>query len=162
MVDIFTIKREVPVADSKRGGRNDINKCNMAGRFKGVFMQSGVIPVLDDRLVLITSRKSDRWIIPKGYVEKGLSPAESAAKEAYEEAGLIGVVHHQEAGNYRYRKFGKLFSVQVYPLFIETMLDEWDEMHDRQRKLVTPSEAFEMLRHAELKQIVADFFLNNV
>jgi 8-oxo-dGTP pyrophosphatase MutT (NUDIX family) len=134
----------------------------MAGRFKGVFMQSGVIPVLDDRLVLITSRKSDRWIIPKGYVEKGLSPAESAAKEAYEEAGLIGVVHHQEAGHYRYRKFGKLFSVQVYPLFIETMLDEWDEMHDRQRKLVTPSEAFEMLRHEELKQIVADFFLNNI
>jgi len=130
----------------------------MAGRFKEVFRQSGVIPVLDDRLVLITSRKSDRWIIPKGYVEKGLTPAESAAKEAYEEAGLIGVVHHKEAGNYRYSKFGKLFSVQVYPLFIETMLDEWDEMHDRQRKLVTPSEAFEMLRHEELRQIVADFF----
>ena len=121
-----------------------------------------MIPVLDDRLVLITSRKSDRWIIPKGYVEKGLTPAESAAKEAYEEAGLIGVVHHKEAGNYRYSKFGKLFSVQVYPLFIETMLDEWDEMHDRQRKLVTPSEALEMLRHEELKQIVADFFLNNI
>ena len=112
--------------------------------------------------MLITSRKSDRWIIPKGYVEKGLSPAESAAKEAYEEAGLIGVVHHKAAGNYRYSKFGKLFSVQVYPLFIETMLDEWDEMHDRQRKLVTPSEAFEMLRHEELKQIVADFFMNNI
>ena len=66
----------------------------MAGRYKGFFKQSGVIPVLDNRLVLITSRKSERWIIPKGYVEKGLSPSESAAKEAYEEAGLIGVVHH--------------------------------------------------------------------
>ena len=105
----------------------------MAGRYKGFFKQSGVIPVLDNRLVLITSRKSERWIIPKGYVEKGLSPSESAAKEAYEEAGLIGVVHHKEAGQYRYRKFGKSFSVQVYPLFIETMLDEWDEMHDRRR-----------------------------
>ena len=93
-------------------------KCAMAGRFKGVFRQSGVIPVLDGRLVLITSRKSERWIIPKGYVEKGLSPAESAAKEAYEEAGLIGLVHHKEAGKYRYRTFGKNFSDQVYPLFI--------------------------------------------
>ncbi len=133
----------------------------MAGRFKGVFKQSGVIPILDDRLVLITSRKSEQWIIPKGYVEKGLSPADSAAKEAYEEAGLIGVVHHQEAGNYRYRKFGKLFSVKVYPLFIETMLDEWDEMHLRSRKLVTPAEAVEMVGHVELRQIIADFFVNN-
>ncbi len=133
----------------------------MAGRFKGVFKQSGVIPILNDRLVLITSRKSEQWIIPKGYVEKGLSPADSAAKEAYEEAGLIGVVHHKEAGNYRYRKFGKLFSVKVYPLFIETMLDEWDEMHVRSRKLVTPAEAVEMVGHVELRQIIADFFVNN-
>ena len=81
----------------------------MAGRFKEVFRQSGVIPVLDDRLVLITSRKSDRWIIPKGYVEKGLSPAESAAKEAYEEAGLIGVVHHKAAGNYGTASSGSSF-----------------------------------------------------
>ena len=140
---------------------NDVNKKVMAGRFKGFFKQSGVIPVLDNRIVLITSRKSERWIIPKGYVEKGLSPAESAAKEAFEEAGLIGVVHHKEAGQYRYRKFGKSFSVQVYPLFIETMLDEWDEMHDRRRKLVTPAEAIEMVCHNELRQIIEDFFLNH-
>ncbi|MEI7813149.1 MAG: NUDIX hydrolase, partial [Ignavibacteria bacterium] len=112
----------------------------MGGRFKGILRQSGVIPVLDNRLVLITARKSERWIIPKGYVEKGLSPADSAAKEAFEEAGLIGAVHPEEAGKYRYRKFGNLYAVQVYPLFIETMLDEWDEMHVRSRKLVTPEE----------------------
>jgi len=134
----------------------------MAGRFKGVFKQSGVIPILDNRLVLITSRKSERWIIPKGYVEKGLSPADSAAKEAYEEAGLIGVVHQQEAGQYRYRKFGKYFSVTVYPLFIETMLDEWDEMHDRRRTLVTPAEAIEMVCHEELRRIITDYFRSSI
>ncbi|MCX6178979.1 MAG: NUDIX hydrolase [Chlorobiales bacterium] len=133
----------------------------MAGRFKGVFKQSGVIPVLDDKLVLITSRKSERWIIPKGYVEKGLSPADSAAKEAFEEAGLIGVVHHIEAGQYQYRKFGKSFSVQVYPLFIETMLDEWDEMNDRQRKVVTPDEAIEMVYHEDLRRIISNFFMRD-
>ena len=134
----------------------------MAGRLKGVFRQSGVIPVLDDRLVLITSRKSERWIIPKGYVEKGLSPADSAAKEAYEEAGLIGEVHYKKAGQFRYSKFGKHFSVQVYPLFIETMLDEWDEMHDRRRKLVTPAEAVEMVYHEELRQIITNYFRDNL
>ena len=130
----------------------------MGGRFKEVFKQSGVIPILDKRLVLITSRKSERWVIPKGYVEKGFTPADSAAKEAYEEAGLIGKVHYETAGEYRYNKFGKRFSVQVYPLFIETMLDEWDEMHDRRRKLVTPAEAIEMVCHEELARIIADFF----
>ncbi len=133
----------------------------MSRRTKAILKQSGVIPVLDNRVVLITSRKSDRWIIPKGYVEKGLSAADSAAKEAYEEAGLVGVVHPKKAGQYRYRKFDKLFSVQVYPLFIETMLEEWDEMHDRQRKLVTPEEAVEMVCHGELRRIIADYFMTS-
>lgn len=125
---------------------------------KRFFKQSGVIPLLDDRLVLITARKSDRWIIPKGYVERGLSPAESAAKEAYEEAGLIGKVHGDHIGEYRYRKFGNRFSVKVYTLHIETMLDQWDEMHLRQRRIVTPDEAFEMLYHDELKALVSGYF----
>ena len=125
---------------------------------KRFFKQSGVIPLLDDRLVLITARKSDRWIIPKGYVERGLSPAESAAKEAYEEAGLIGKVHGDHIGEYRYRKFGKGFSVKVYPMYIETMLEEWDEMYLRQRRVVTPGEALNMLYHDELKALVSIFF----
>jgi len=130
----------------------------MSGRTKDVLKQSGVIPMMDDRLVLITSRRSENWIIPKGYIEKGLSPAESAAKEAFEEAGLIGRVHHEIAGKYRYRKFGKLFSVRLYPLFIETILDEWDEMHDRRRVLVTPVEALDMVIHENLRRILADYF----
>lgn len=133
----------------------------MGCKIKDGIRQSGVLPLLDNRLVLITSRKSERWIIPKGYIGKGLSPADSAAKEAYEEAGLIGLVHPQVTGNYQYRKFGKLYSVQVYPLFIETMLDEWDEMHVRSRKLVTPAQAVEMVAHEELKRIIADYFVKN-
>jgi 8-oxo-dGTP pyrophosphatase MutT (NUDIX family) len=130
----------------------------MAEQLKSFFKQSGVIPVLGEKVVLITAKRSDRWIIPKGHVEKGLSPADSAAKEAYEEAGLIGEVHHQKAGHFSYRKFGKRYSVQVYPLYIKTMLDKWDEMHDRQRKLVTPAEAIEMVCHDELRRIIMDFF----
>ncbi len=120
--------------------------------------QSGVLPVMDDRLVLITSRRSENWIIPKGYIEKGLSPAESAAKEALEEAGLIGRVHHEIAGKYRYRKFGKLFSVRLYPLFIDKMLDEWDEMRDRRRVLVTPAEALDLVVHENLRRVISDYF----
>jgi len=130
----------------------------MAGRLKGPFRQSGVIPVIDGRVVLITARRSERWIIPKGHLEKGLSPADSAAKEALEEAGLVGRVEGTAAGEYRYRKYGRLFSVEVYPLFIEKMLDEWEERRERQRLVVTPEEAFDMLFHDGLRGIVADYF----
>ncbi len=133
----------------------------MAGRFKGFYKQSGVIPVFEDRMVLITAKKSTRWVIPKGHVEKGLTPADSAAKEAFEEAGLIGVVHKEVAGQYQYSKFGNLFLVKVYPLLIDTMLDEWDEMHDRQRKLVTPAEAVELVEHKDLRRIILDYFQRN-
>ncbi len=129
--------------------------------FKPLYQQSAVIPVFEGRVVLITAKKSTRWIIPKGHVENGFSPAESAAKEALEEAGLIGVVHPQQAGQFGYSKFGKQFSVEVYPLYIDTILDEWDEMHLRQRKLVTPAEAVEMVWHDELRRIISDFFAVN-
>lgn len=130
----------------------------MAGRLKGPFRQSGVIPVIEGRVVLITARRSERWIIPKGHVEKGLSAADSAAKEALEEAGLVGRVDAAAAGEYRYRKYGRLFSVEVYPLFIETMLDDWEERRERQRLVVTPEEAFDMLFHDGLRGIVAGYF----
>ncbi|MCF8382718.1 MAG: NUDIX hydrolase [Chlorobium sp.] len=139
-------------------GKRDKNKKFPCVKLKRLFKQSGVVPVLEDRMVLITARRSDRWIIPKGYVEKGLSPADSAAKEAFEEAGLVGRVRYKEIGEYRYRKFGKQFSVTVFPFFIETMLDEWDEMHLRERRVVSPGEAFDMLYHDELKAIVSGFF----
>ncbi|NTW83725.1 MAG: NUDIX hydrolase [Chlorobiaceae bacterium] len=134
----------------------------MAERIKGIVKQSGVIPVIDNRLVLITSRRSGNWIIPKGYVEKGLTPAESAAKEAYEEAGLIGRVHPEAAGRYRYRKYRKFFMVMVYPLFIDTILDEWEEMHSRKRVLVTPAEAIEMVCEENLRRIIADYFRHSI
>ncbi len=139
--------------------RRETTKKKFPGaKLKRLFKQSGVIPVLEDRLVLITARKSDRWIIPKGYVEKGLSPADSAAKEAFEEAGLVGRVRYKEIGEYRYLKFGKQFSVKVFPFFIENMLDEWEEMHLRERRVVSPGEAFDMLYHDELKAIISGFF----
>ncbi|MGC8773669.1 MAG: NUDIX hydrolase [Chlorobaculum sp.] len=122
--------------------------------------QSGVLPIAGDKIVLITARGSGRWIIPKGYIEKGMSPAESAAKEAWEEAGIIGSVRHEEIGIYSYRRPSGLFSVKIYPLEVESLLEQWDEMHVRQRRLVTPSEAIEMICHKELRSLVTDYLIN--
>lgn len=122
--------------------------------------QSGVLPIAGDKIVLITARGSGRWIIPKGYIEKGMSPAESAAKEAWEEAGIIGRVRHEEIGTYSYRRPSGIFSVRIYPLEVESLLEQWDEMHVRQRRLVTPSEAIEMICHKELRSLVTDYLIN--
>ena len=63
-----------------------------------LYQQSAVIPIFDDKIVLITSRRKKRWIIPKGVIELGLAPEDSAAKEALEEAGVVGSVSPRELG----------------------------------------------------------------
>ena len=122
------------------------------------YNQSGVVPALEGRVVLVTARKSRRWIIPKGIVEKDMSPHDSAAKEAYEEAGVVGSVGKKELGRYSYPKWGGTCVVRVYPFYVEKLLDHWEEMHNRERRVVSVSEAVEMVDHDELAEIIRSFF----
>src|SRR4051794_36295869 len=91
--------------------------------------QYGAIPVRLDRkgepkVLLVTSRGTRRWVIPKGWPIRKLSPAETAAREALEEAGIKGrMLHRDPIGKYRYRKsdraeLGKI-TVQVYLLSVK-------------------------------------------
>ena len=122
------------------------------------YNQSGVVPVLEGRVVLVTARKSKRWIIPKGIVEKDMAPHDSAAKEAYEEAGVIGSVGKKELGRFSYPKWGGICTVRVYPFHVEKLLDKWEEMHIRKRRVVSVSEAVRMVDHQELAGILLGFF----
>ena len=73
-----------------------------------LYRQSGVIPfrTIDDelRVMLITSSGGKRWVIPKGVVERNLSPKESAVQEALEEAGITGRASEEPVGAYEYEK----------------------------------------------------------
>ncbi len=75
------------------------------------YTQSAVLPyrILDGRveILLVSSRRKKRWVLPKGVVEPGLSAVESAVKEAWEEAGLEGLAASQTVGSYRYEKWGE-------------------------------------------------------
>ncbi|MBN1928300.1 MAG: NUDIX hydrolase [Chlorobiaceae bacterium] len=130
----------------------------MANGSGKIAVQSGVLPIAGDMIVLITTRSSGRWIIPKGYVEKGMSPAESAAKEAWEEGGIVGKVESEPIGTYVYRRPSGRYSVKVYPLEVESLLERWDEMHLRQRRVVSPAEALDMIVHDELKSLITSYF----
>ncbi|PWC40919.1 NUDIX hydrolase [Azospirillum sp. TSO35-2] len=104
--------------------------------------------LLPDRLevLLITSRETRRWIIPKGWAEKRVKPRDMAAREAFEEAGIRGKVSKHPAGTYRYHKrLAADRSVEceviVYLLDVREELTAWPEQHERERCWMDPERA---------------------
>jgi phosphohistidine phosphatase len=121
------------------------------------YRQSAVVPVRsrEGRLevLLITSRKRKRWVIPKGVKEPELSGPESAAKEALEEAGIEGDVPDSVLGTYTYDKWGGECTVDVYLMRVKTVHAEWLEQH-RGREWVDVDTAAARLDEPALKVIV--------
>lgn len=129
---------------------------------QAVVEQSGVLPVYKGEVVLVTSRGKGRWTIPKGFVESGMTPHESAANEALEEAGLVGKVHDVEIGAYQYEKWGRVLRVGVFEMQVSKRYEEWLESNERQRILVPPVEAAELVWHPDLSNIVKEFLCTRV
>ncbi|MBF0296806.1 MAG: NUDIX hydrolase [Magnetococcales bacterium] len=121
------------------------------------YNQSAVIPVRgrgqELRILLITSRTGKRWIIPKGIIEPDLSPADSAAKEALEEAGIAGEVLPEPIGRYRYDKWGGTCDARVFVMRVEEVHEQWLESF-RKRSWFTLEEALRRVREEELKKIM--------
>jgi 8-oxo-dGTP pyrophosphatase MutT (NUDIX family) len=113
-------------------------------------------------ILLITSRESRRWVIPKGWPMKDKAPEVAAAQEAYEEAGVVGKPRHKSLGVYHYDKrlrSGRLqhVRVMVYPLEVREARDIWPEMTERDRNWTTPTEAAGLVDEPELKALLAKF-----
>ncbi|MBF0155792.1 MAG: NUDIX hydrolase [Magnetococcales bacterium] len=125
------------------------------------FKQSGVVPFRRQagggvEVLLITSRKGSHWIIPKGIVDKGLTPVESAAKEAWEEAGVRGTVGGRLLGSYQYAKWGGTCTVAVYAMEVHTVADSWLESF-RERRWFSLATAIEQVHEKRLKKILGTF-----
>ena len=113
-------------------------------------------------VMLITSRDTGRWVLPKGWPEAREPLCAAAAREAGEEAGLTGKVSPIEIGRYFYAK--ALASgeevpceVPVFPLRVETVAERWKEKHARMRKWVSATEAASMVHEPDLSQIITHF-----
>jgi phosphohistidine phosphatase len=119
--------------------------------------QSGVIPYRVRKgnleILLITSRKERRWIIPKGIIERDYNARSSAAKEALEEAGVKGGVHGKLLGIYRHRKLGKTCTVKVYPMRVTRVYKRWPEI-DRDREWVSLKKALKRVHNDSLKAVI--------
>lgn len=124
------------------------------------FNQSAVIPYRISKkgieILLITSLKKGNWIVPKGYVEFNLTPFESAKKEAYEEAGVLGSNETIEVGVFKQnRSIGncmiKVFSMEVYDV-----LDDYPEKKDRQRKWFSIEDARKVIAIPEISEMIKE------
>ena len=121
---------------------------------------SGAVEVL-----LITSRETRRWIIPKGWPIKGLTAPQTAAREAFEEAGVEGQVAKKKLGVFDYDKrlrSGRVQKVRVgvYPLQVATERDAWPEAQERERLWTSPAEAAELVQEPALAALLLAFALS--
>ncbi len=105
-------------------------------------------------MLLITSRSGRRWIIPKGVIDPGRTAGESAANEAFEEAGVRGQISNAPLGEYLYEKWGGTCRVNCFLLKVETVLDEWPERDARRREWMEVERAAELVIEKELKRLM--------
>lgn len=128
-------------------------------------LQCAAIPfrLVDGRpqVMLVTSRETRRWIIPKGWAKKKLEMHAMAAREAYEEAGVIGTVDPFPVGQYSYQKRlddGQLVDcdVTVFLLHVERELPDWPERGERERLWMSPHQAANLVSEAEVGALLRE------
>ena len=122
------------------------------------YPQSAVVPYRRKgkryEVLMVTSSGGGRWVVPKGLLEPGLSPRQSAAKEALEEAGIEGRVLRPRLGRYRYRKWGGTCEVEVFVMRVDEIHDDWDEAAWRRRAWVPLEKAAARVREPKLRALL--------
>jgi 8-oxo-dGTP pyrophosphatase MutT (NUDIX family) len=137
-----------------------------ADRLGGARMQYGALcwrakgSGLD--VLLITSRDTRRWIIPKGWPIPGLAPEAAAAQEAWEEAGVQGLVNPLSIGRYGYQKSLTVeaqmpCAVAVYALQVFSLADSFPEVTERRRQWFPADTAAGLVNESDLGRLISAF-----
>lgn len=114
------------------------------------------------QVLLVTSKRTRRWILPKGWPQHGATPAQAAATEAWEEAGATGKVSTVCLGIYSYDKDMEddvelPCVVALFPLKVKRLDADWPEMKKRRRRWFSLKKAAELVREPELASILRQF-----
>ncbi len=110
-------------------------------------------------VLLVTSRDTGRWVIPKGWPMKKKAPPDAAAREAFEEAGVRGQIGKRPIGTFEYPKRLKsqatvTCKVEVFPLNVREEAETWPERGEREGRWFSPDEAAGVVAEAELREII--------
>jgi 8-oxo-dGTP pyrophosphatase MutT (NUDIX family) len=110
-------------------------------------------------VMLVTSRETRRWIIPKGWPQKGKTPPQSAAREAFEEAGVIGAISSRPIGSFTYQKRLKTggvvdCEVRVFALKVQRQHEVWPERAQRTVRWLPASVAARRVQERQLQAII--------
>ena len=132
----------------------------MANKPDWLQARSAAIPLIIDnegvKVVLVTTKpkKNNNWIFPKGQVELNMTAFDSAAKEAYEEAGVTGKINPVQFDEYQHKKWGGNMTVKVYTLEVSQILDQWPEMRERNRQIVPLDKAIELVQAVQKDTLI--------
>jgi 8-oxo-dGTP pyrophosphatase MutT (NUDIX family) len=116
--------------------------------------QAAAIPVRDGRVCLVTARGGKSLVVPKGCLEQGRTAEQIALQEAWEEAGLIGLLRSRPIGSYSYEKAGTRFEVVMFLMDVTTVLREWPESRRRSRHWLRPADAAARVRARGLRTLI--------
>ena len=119
-------------------------------------------PLGQIEILLVTSRGTGRWVIPKGWPIKGKSASASAEQEAWEEAGVVGRIAPEPLGAYAYDKVlsarrSKSVNVEVFPLEVTSEKTAWPEKGERKRLWLPPRQAAELVDEPALRAAILGF-----
>lgn len=126
-------------------------------------VQVGALPIRrasdgSIEILLVTSRETQRWVVPKGWPIKGMKDHDAAAREAYEEAGVVGKVGKKSSGSYTYWKrlpdHLVLCGVKLYRLEVERQLAAWPEQEQRRSQWFKPADAADLVDEPELRAAI--------
>jgi 8-oxo-dGTP pyrophosphatase MutT (NUDIX family) len=120
----------------------------------GTILQAAAIPFQSGKVCLVTSSSGKRWVVPKGLMEPGKTAGEIALQEAWEEAGLVGLLHQEPVGSYLYSKYGNSYHVTVFLMQVAQAAEEWPECRLRQRCWVSSAQAMTRLQEPGLRELV--------
>ncbi|NIV04559.1 NUDIX domain-containing protein [Candidatus Saccharibacteria bacterium] len=123
-----------------------------------IYDQCAVIPYRIEgsevEVLLITTVKGKRWIIPKGLIEPDLTAQESAKNEALEEAGIEGEISAESVGEYQYSKWGGICNVEVFLMKVTDIHEDWLEREIRKRRWFAIEKAAKLIREDKLREMI--------
>jgi 8-oxo-dGTP pyrophosphatase MutT (NUDIX family) len=120
----------------------------------GLIRQAAAVAMRDGQVCLVSSRNGKRWVVPKGCMEPGKTAGEIALQEAWEEAGLVGLLYPEPIGSYVYDKDGFVCHVIVFRMDVTDQRDNYPEAGMRQRLWLPLLQAVTRIEDASLRDLI--------